>query len=78
MTDPVDPQEVRRKIAALFGERAIAMAAKENPRSRVDYTVPEVQALADLTVADLVKDHNEGDGSIAALLFEIADEEGWS
>ncbi|WP_156960473.1 hypothetical protein [Amycolatopsis taiwanensis] len=78
MTKPVDPQEVRGKIAALFGGRAVELAAKENPHSRVDYTDPEVAALADMAGADLVRDWNEGDGSAAALLFEIADEEGWS
>lgn len=72
-----EPEEVRRAIAALFGGRAVELAVKPN-RSRVDYTAPEVQALAGVTSADLVKDWNEGDGSIAALLFEIADEEGWS
>ncbi|SFO82978.1 hypothetical protein SAMN05421810_10199 [Amycolatopsis arida] len=78
MSELVDPQEIRRKIAALFGGRAIELAGKENPRSGVDYTEPEVVALADTTAADLVEDWNEGDGTVAALLFEIADEEGWS
>ncbi|MER7009930.1 hypothetical protein ABT324_00680 [Saccharopolyspora sp. NPDC000359] len=74
MSESAAPQEVRRKIAILFGHHAV----KENPHSRVDYTVPEVVALANVTAAELVKDWNEGDGSLAALLFEIGDEEGWS
>lgn len=49
-----------------------------NPASRVDYSDPEVAALANTLVADLIADHNSGRGDRLALLFEIADEEGWS
>jgi hypothetical protein len=44
----------------------------------VDYSDPEVVELANTPVGDLVDDHNNGRGDRLALLFEIADEEGWS
>ncbi len=53
-------------------------ARRANPASRVDYSDPEVAVLANTPVGDLVDDHNNGRGDRLALLFEIADEEGWS
>lgn len=73
-TDPMDPEEVRRKIAALFGE-----VQKPNDQCPVDYTDPRIQWLADITAGDLLRAHNEGDSSVdVELLFAIGDEEGWS
>jgi hypothetical protein len=51
---------------------------RPNPASRVDYSAPEVVELANTPVGDLIDDHNSGRGDRLALLFEIADEEGWS
>ena len=43
-----------------------------------DDAARSVHSPIQVTAAELVKDWNEGDGSLAALLFEIGDEEGWS
>lgn len=65
--------ETRLRIARLHSADAATKAHAANPESLVDYTVPEVVALSHMTVRELVADSNA-----AALLIEIADEEGWS
>lgn len=65
--------EARLRIAHLFSADAVSKAHTANPESRVDYTAPEVVALSHMTIHELVADANS-----AALLIEIADEEGWS
>ncbi|MFE0021927.1 hypothetical protein [Amycolatopsis sp. NPDC059021] len=47
-------------------------------QSRVDYGAPEVQAVLNMTLDELVDDANNGPGDRIALLLEIADEEGLS
>lgn len=70
-----DPHYARRRIAGLFG----VIKPRPNPDCPVDYTDPEVVALARLSPRDIVSMHNTGEGADRlALLFEIADEEGWS
>jgi hypothetical protein len=65
--------ETRLRIARLHSADARSKARTGHPESQVDYTEPEVVALSHMTVRDLVNDANA-----AALLIEIADEEGWS
>lgn len=65
--------ETRLRIARLHSADAASKARTGYPGSRMDYTAPEVVALSDMSVRDLVADSNA-----AALLIEIADEEGWS
>lgn len=65
--------ETRMRIARLHSVDAATKARTANPESQVDYAKPEVVALSHMTVRELVADANA-----AALLVEIADEEGWS
>jgi hypothetical protein len=65
--------ETRLRIARLLSVDAASKANRGHPESRVDYTEPEVVALSHMTVRDLINDANA-----AALLIEIANEEGWS
>jgi hypothetical protein len=65
--------ETRLRIARLHSVDSASKAHASHPESRVDYTEPEVVALSHMTVRELVADANA-----AALLVEIADEEGWS
>jgi hypothetical protein len=65
--------ETRVRIARLHSANAPSTAHTGHPDSPVDYTVPEVVALSHMTIHDLITDPNA-----AALLIEIADQEGWS
>ncbi|WP_460403547.1 hypothetical protein [Actinophytocola sediminis] len=65
--------ETRLRVARLHSGAAVSKARVGHPDSWVDFTAPEVVALSHMTVRELIADTNA-----AALLVEIADEEGWS
>jgi hypothetical protein len=65
--------ETRLRVARLHSAVAVSKARTGRPDSLVDYAVPEVVALSHMTVRELI-----ADASAAALLTEIAEQEGWS
>jgi hypothetical protein len=65
--------ETRVRIARLHSADAPSTAHTGHPDSPVDYTMPEVVTLSHMTIHDLI-----ADPAAAALLIEIADQEGWS
>jgi hypothetical protein len=70
-------RETRERVARLFSADAVDKAHEQHPDSGVDYTRADVVALSRMSIRDLVAT----DGRVtdaAALLCEIADQEGWS
>jgi hypothetical protein len=69
--------ETRLRIARLFSAEAVGKAHDQHVDSLVDYTHPDVVALSHMSIRDLVTTGGQVTDA-AALLCEIADQEGWS